>query len=195
MALTQIKSTLLAPQAVGWVHIATVTASDSATVVLEDGGSPDCVAAFDGTYNEVMIKLSNIQGANDDVTFNGTLEIGGSYLDTGYEYHVAKASSAGGATYGGQASTDDSSLQLTRNTGSTTGEHFNMTIYISSPDATDNSKTLYWIGGCWSKSADSQIIQGVGSHNTQTVLTGITFSYSSGNIASGIFSIYGLTQG
>ena len=195
MALTQIKSTPLAPQAVGWGHIATVTAIDDCDVVLESGGSPDCVAAFDGTYNELMIKLSNVQGAEDDKTFNGILKIGGSYISADYEYHVAKSSSSS-ANYGGQASTDDDvGIQLTRNTGTGTGEHFNMTIYISSPDATDNSKTLYWIGGCWDKSANPQIIQGVGSHNTQTALSGLTFSYSSGNIASGIFSIYGLTQG
>ena len=194
MALTQIKSTSLVPQAVGWVHIATVTASDSASVALEDSGTPDCGAAFDGTYNELMIKMSNVQTATDDVILRFTFEFGGSYGADTYQYHMAKMAS-GSASYGADRSDDQSVMEWTKNSGTGSGESLQATMYFSAPDGTDNTKGCYWIGSMYTKTPSTQVILGAGYRTEhQQAFTGIKFDASSGNIEKGVFTIYGLTK-
>ena len=180
----------------GWIEIGSVTASSSGTVELNTGGSPDCTAAFDGTYNELMVKLSGVKSANDDVQFFLRFYLAGAIEDDAgdYEFHTSKMQSNSG-DYASTASTSEDSIQLSKNVGDQTDEHQQMTIFFSDPDNTARTKGCYWIGTTYTKDPSTQLVIGAGYHDAAvTALTGLQFRMSAGDIASGVFTIYGLTK-
>ena len=169
----------------GWVELQSVTASDSATVDLETG--------IGSTYDEYMIKCSKVIPATDATALHCLLKVGGSYVTTGYRYHTTNSDDAA-TTSKGVVSDSDSQIIIHPNQGNGATENSNTTLYFSSPDAT-SLKHIYWQGGTRMSTDVNAIGSGNGLYAAgSTAQTGVRFLMSSGNIASGIFTLYGLTK-
>ena len=169
----------------GWVELQSVTASSSATVDLETG--------IGSTYDEYMIKCSKVIPATDATALHCLLKVGGSYVATGYRYHTTNSDDAA-ATSKGVVSGSDSQIIIHPNQGNGATENSNTTLYFSSPDAT-SLKHIYWQGGTRMSTDVNAIGSGNGLYAAGSAAqTGVRFLMSSGNIASGIFTLYGLTK-
>ncbi|MDP7367475.1 MAG: hypothetical protein QGH83_09480, partial [Candidatus Pacebacteria bacterium] len=169
----------------GWIELQTVTASDSATVDLE--------TSIGSTYDEYMIKVSNMHSANDAPIMQIRLKVGGSYQTTGYYSHTMISDSAA-ATYEGIDKDDATAMELGY-AGNAANENLSLTIYFSAPDSTDNFKHIYYSGGCIDHEGNARCSFGTGySSSSGSALTGVRCFVESGNISSGIFTLYGLTK-
>ena len=178
---------LAAPAA--WVCIETQAASNSATIDLTTG-------LGDTLYDAFCIVISNAKPASDDQEF--WLRIG---TGAGPTYQ-AGASDYGWAISGGFA-TDandaaDSEITLTyvaagTAVGNASGESWSGTLYFNNPEAS-NMPTFH--GTCAYIDANGAVKGGFvgGSYLAATAITGIRFLFESGNIASGRFTLYGLTK-
>jgi len=186
MALTQIKSTIAAPQAVGWVKLQSTDASNSATVDMETGIGSD--------YDHYMVVGSNSQPVSSGAHFSARLKINGSYQTTNYDNYTI-VGTAGNTAHEADANADVGSVLILAAVGDATGETGNFTLYFSDPSDTDNSKLIYWIGGDINSSAAGKMGLGVGCCYTgQQAMTGIQFLFNSGNIDRGTFTLYGLSK-
>ena len=186
MALTQIKSTIAAPQAVGWVKLQSTDASNSATVDMETGIGSD--------YDHYMVVGSNSQPVSSGAHFSARLKINGSYQTTNYDNYTI-VGTAGNTAHEADANADVGSVLILAAVGDATGETGNFTLYFSDPSDTDNSKLIYWIGGDINSSAAGRMGFGTGCCYTgQEVMTGVQFLTNSGNIDRGTFTLYGLSK-
>ena len=173
-------------KAAGWVELQSVTASDSATVDLENGIGSD--------YDEYMIKMTNLVPATDSVQPYIRLKVGGSYQTSGYDYHGI-ISIASAATYGGISGTSADFIRLSASTGSASGEGMDCTLFFSSPDSTASYKRVYSTGILHEDSGVVRMTYAVGSYTGATsALTGVRFYFQTGNITSGTFTLYGLKK-
>jgi len=186
MALTQIKSTIAAPHAVGWVKLQSTDASNSATVDMETGIGSD--------YDHYMVVGSNSQPVSSGAHFSARLKINGSYQTTNYDNYTL-VGVASDSAHEGAASQDGGTVLMAASVGDATGEGLNFTLYFSDPSDTDNSKVIYWIGGEINSSGVGRMGFGVGCCYTgQEVMTGVQFLFNTGNIDRGTFTLYGLSK-
>ena len=169
----------------GWVELQSITASDTATVDLEtDIGS---------TYNEYMVKVSSAIPANDDVLLLIRLKVGGSYVTANYRQHIAVGASSS-TNYAGNV-TQTAAMYGAYTLGIASGESADLTLHFANPDGTSEFKKMYQYGVCEDINDYTKMLFGVGSYTGGTgALTGIRFYMGTGNIASGIFTLYGLTK-
>jgi hypothetical protein len=169
----------------GWVELQSITASATATVDLEtDIGS---------TYNEYMVKVSSAIPANDDVLLLVRLKVGGSYVTANYRQHITVGASSS-AGYAGNV-TQTAAMYGAYTLGIASGESADLTLHFANPDGTSEFKKMYQYGVVDDRSDYTKMLFGVGSYTGGTgALTGIRFYMSAGNIASGIFTLYGLTK-
>jgi len=156
------------------VFLSTVTASSSATVDIE--------TTFNATYDEYVLKVTNLYTTTDSVNLMVRMKIGGSYLTT--------------ATY--RSSIDPGTLlneirlfsgNYLRNNRPTS---FNVNIH--SPASTSNEKTIDVFGVCRATSEAEIISSGGWNTTTASAMTGIQFYASSGTILSGTFRLYGVSK-
>ena len=174
--------------------IASVAASDSATVAFESG--------IDSTYDEYIIKGVNLHSASDDVNLTATLGTRGpSYLG-GSNYTWAVWGQNEGGTSTADGGSDTSSIGFNKDSGSGerlgngTGETMDIDIVLRAPSATDNWKKLWWHNS-WTGAASGQSSNNcVGGAQVQdtSALVAIKFAFSSGNITSGTFYLYGVNK-
>lgn len=168
-----------------WVLLSSATASASATVDLE--------TTFDSTYDHYVIVMVSVVPSSDGVNMHAQLKISGAY-DTGANYYyLLEYSNSGGTTYAA-VNGRGASYIVVGGGWTTAGHSQNATIYIDAPSGTSLKKMLYGHGVNINSTPDVQKLNFVG-HNTGTgALTGVRFFYSSGNIASGSFYLYGVKK-
>ena len=179
------------------VHIKTITASNDANVDFEHGTSS---VVFDSTYPVYLFKFINVHPVTNNVTLqfqaNGVGETGfnetitstsfRSYHTeddnhTGLEYQTG--SDQGNGTgyqnlHGGNSNANDSGA---------CGD-----LFIFNPSSTTYVKHFLGMLSCTEQNpaADQAYIGGY--FNTTTALDTIIFKFSSGNIDSGTFKLYGI---
>tara|TARA_Y100001973_G_C5194460_1_gene333249 strand:- start:1938 stop:2729 length:792 start_codon:yes stop_codon:yes gene_type:complete len=174
--------------------ISSVTASDSATVAFTSG--------IDTTYEEYIIKGVNIHSASDDVYFYAVAGTSGpSYLTTNeYDWRID------GANQGGTSGADNGStlgrIGFHKDSGSgemagnATYEMMDVEFILRAPGATDNWKKFF-IRTVHTQAASGQgiyVSTGGGQIRSSTAITAIKFQFSSGNISSGNFYLYGINK-
>lgn len=169
------------------------TASGSATI---DFNQTNAAAAFNGTYKRLMVVISSIKPATNDVElwFRVGTGAGPTYQTTGYSYaNDASIPGAAGNPTGASASRiivagDGAS---NRAIGNGTGEKYCGTLWFDAPELSD-IMPVWYEGGYMS--ADTQWYQynGSGAYTTAGAITAIRFMMESGNIASGTFALYGI---
>ena len=171
----------------GLVKLASATASSSAVVVLDN-------FVDTSTYSMYFIVIDKLIPATDNVQLrvnfrsggaSGT-DITGTYYRAG-NYQYASTSGSGDNT---NSSNTDYSI-LTGAVGTAAGEGITLSGVYSVADGSDGTT---WLRMDWVfKSRLDQLVKDVetASIKATTAATGIRFYMSSGNIASGSFSVYG----
>lgn len=147
--------------------------------------------AFD-TYKTYAVSIALLRPATDDVTFQMRLQdSSGTYQASEYKT-VVHAFADGDHGYGAQTR-----WQLIRHgignnsSGSIIYEDAQMLYYFSGFEANRRLKVrgqaVYQ-----SNSSDTQVVDVGGTVNNHNAVTGLVFFMSSGNIDSGVFTLYGL---
>lgn len=179
-------------EAGAFVLIQTQTASASAAVDFISGLN-------DTSYDSFLIRLDSVKAATDDVGLVMRVGTGGgpTYQTSGYHYVLDRVR-AGSATPAITQSTTGTYLTLTETGGTTglgnaAGEKFTGEIVFADPESSDFCEFSYR-GQYGLALGESGSVVGGGRYNTAGAITAIRFLMTSGNIASGRFSLYGLKK-
>jgi len=191
MALTQIKSTIAAPQAVGWVKLSEATAS---------GDEIDIAVTTGNTYDTYMITGSNIHPDTDDSSIHLQASIGGTLRTDAY-YRGATERLGSNDSTARTVTHDASHLVLMIGIGNdSAGECANFVLYFHRPADTDNHKYLEWFGSHSADAGFSSHSRGGGCYNNgatgKGALTNIRFDLAADGqeYDGGNFKLYGLVK-
>jgi hypothetical protein len=170
-----------------WVLIETQTASASATL--------DFTTGLDDTYDAFEFRISSLKPATDDVQLLARVQVSGSYQTTGYRSGGFTATSGAGTA----AASLTTGILMTHvgaggQVGNAAGENYSGVLRFSNPELTTDFCIFEGTAGY--KRADSITASQIfhGTYDTVGAVTGIRFLFSSGNIASGRISLYGLAK-
>jgi hypothetical protein len=176
------------PSAGAMTFISTTTASNSATVDIEDAMT---------AYDVYVIECVNVVNATDNTNLQMRLKIGGAYITTStYLYANAKNLQAGGSVIVYNSLSDTSNL-LIANVSNSAVRTLSMTVKICTPSSATTQKQVSYTGNYLDSAAyTNEIGCFFGNCTTTTIgaLTGIRIFSSSGNITSGTFRLYGIAN-
>lgn len=165
----------------------TVTASSSATV--------DLTTSIGSTYDFYLITFTNVTSSAGG-TFSARMQIGGSYSTSSYN----AMSNAGYSNGSGNLALNESSVNAISlnvdNLSTTAGASISGELWFSNPTNTSNYKIINFVTGNVNvNSARIATTQGTGTNlSSLSALTGIRFFLTGGNIATGVFRLYGLAN-
>jgi len=161
----------------GLTFLSSATASTSASL--------DFTSSIDSTYNVYMFVLENVlpDSSNKDLDILFSNDGGSSYETTSYKGKSYVITSTGGSY-----ESTISSVFISFGQDSSADDLLNGIVYLYNPSV---SNLTYMTGQSFYNGSD--IIVGGGFRNVSEVVDAVRFSYSSGNIASGTISMYGMT--
>lgn len=177
----------------GWVLLDSQSASSSAQIDITQG--------LDDTFDRFMVDFSAVKPATDNTNLMLRIGTGGgpTYATTGYSWGWRTTSKSGGAdvgsnTYGtGAIIFGPADTGTSQGVGNATGEHIAGVVELANPDATDfpifKVRTVQLNANGLMVAAD-----GGAMYDTAGAITALRFLFSSGNIASGTFRLYGLRK-
>lgn len=171
------------------VLLETITASNSATVEFSIG--------INSTYDTYIIKLSGIIPVSNTQTLRmrGSTDGGSTFLTTSI-YTFAINSTYSDAT----ASVTDkqvngSTINLIDDISFVTTGGVSGSLELYSPSSTALHKQIkISISGYESTADDFKTVEGMCSVSTTTAINALQFYFATGNISSGIFSLYGIKK-
>lgn len=177
---TAIASKADSTSAGSWVLIEAKTAANSATI--------DFTTGIDSTYDEYVIQVQNAIPSATAALWLRTSTDGGSTYDAGASDYGYQANS--------QAVNQDSvaQIQVCPTAGHSSTSGVCLTLFVVSP-ATAAYTQMHWTGsyitgtGLISPTGD-----GVGMRKANANVDAIRFLFSTGNIASGKFKLYGIKK-
>lgn len=166
--------------------IQTISASNDATI--------DFTTGIDSTYDTYVVKIVNLNSASDDVNLrirvliSGTPETGAS----DYAYDILRVTA--GTVTSSNSNSDSILIMTTGGIGSNAGRSYSGSFEFYNPSSTSEQK--HFIGkGVYTRANGVQQMDSFGGRYTDTVaFDGIRIFLSSGNIASGEFSLYGIKK-
>ena len=162
----------------GLTLLSTVTASASATVDVE--------TTFSSTYDAYLLVCSSVLAATPGSQLLIRYKLSGAYVSTAtYSYHQAQPTPAA-ATYSGFNSSASSSIN-------TAMDECNLNMFIHGPASTTLVKQIQYTGSGRS-SGTLYMLTGVGTNSGTGALTGIRLLFDVGNISSGTFRLYGISN-
>lgn len=168
-----------------WIKLATATASASATIDF---------TGLTSAYVAYKLVLSHLLPATDNVAlWIRTSTNNGVSYDAGasdYRYAVGIVNSSGTNT--GAGSTGAAQMVLLDTQGNATGEVLSGVAYLFNPSAAKYGQ-LAWVINGTDTSSGGRSTYGGGTRQTAADIDAIRIMYSSGNIASGQFDLYGLS--
>jgi len=182
--------TIAASQASGLVFISAQTASSVAQIDF---------TGLDSTYEEYELHAINAVPATDAVNpwLRTSTDNGSSFAAANGDYFWSLAAGAGAGTFGmtnDNGTTSATRIQLGLAISNTTANGgFTCVIRVSNPAGTSHNKTIIWAGG-GSNGTNMTKADGVGQRRSTADVDAIRFLFSSGNIASGLFKLYGVTK-
>jgi len=169
----------------GLVFLSEVVASGAATADLE--------TTFDSTFDAYLIVGVGVVPTSNGADILCRMKVGGAY-DAGNNYqshaHAMKSSST---VYAARASSSTSALVIADDVSSAASKDSQFTLIVSDPDSTTKQKKAQWHGIASTSANISESTVGGGVNTADTVLTGIRFLASTGNI-TGRFRLYGITN-
>ena len=169
------------------------------TVTISSGtSSADFTSGIDSTYKEYIFKYINVHGPN------AALQVG--FRDGGTDYDATKTTTFFKASHAENDSDIDLSYRVNadiaqgtayQSLGSTPGTDNDQSItgYLHLFDPSNTTFVKHFISEC-NTNADAGTTQHTfvaGYCNTTTAIDGVQFKFSSSNIDSGIFKMYGVT--
>lgn len=169
------------------VLLDSVTASSSSTVSLGAGN-------WDTSYNVYKVVMTGITPSSDSTNLRmRVLKSGTAQTDSNYDRAYLQYRTD--TTYGIVATVGGDYWETTNNSnGTTAGETAQGIFYLFNFNNT--SEFSYITNETTNLTADPILISviGAGTHKVASASNGLQFFYSSGNIASGIFKLYGLVK-
>ena len=173
--------------------LSTQTASASATISFTTG--------LDSTYDEYIFKFINVKPATDNVQFQFNLS-----TDSGSNYNVTKTTTFFQAVHTEADSTElayKTSYDLAQSTsfqilgdaiGNGGDENLSGSMQIFNPSSTTYVKHFITrtAHSFYDEGAFDTYVAGYG--NTTSAVNAVRFQFSSGNIADGIFKLYGVKK-
>jgi hypothetical protein len=174
--------------------LSTQTASSSATISFTTG--------LDSTYDAYEIHIINARPATDntDLRFQGSSNGGSSYgltvTDTFFQAYHSEAGTSGILEYAGGRDIAQGSFEiiLTNGIKNDADNAVSGTLQIFNPSSTTFVK--HYISRCssnWDAVGEMDTYKG-GYFNTTSAINAIQFKMGSGNIADGVFKLYGLKK-
>jgi len=152
----------------------------------------DIVLTAYSAYRGLKFVVSGVKPATDAVNFlmRFSTDGGSNYLATLYRY--ASIMFGESTTGGGLSSASDSSIPLAQDIGNDATHGYNGEITILNHTSTAFYPRATWHGD-WVGSANSNIVGSGGGHNAAANnVDAIRFLFSSGNISTGNYAVYGL---
>lgn len=176
------------------VLLSTQTASSSANISFTTG--------LDSTYDEYIIKYINVRPATDatDFQFNMSTDSGSNYNTTKtttnfIAYHFEDDSGAVLAYNGSYDLAQSTAFQtIGDQVGNGADESISGTLTIYNPSSTTYVKHFINTGNKYQYSNISINEFQAGYGNTTSAVNALQFKFSSGNIADGIFKLYGVKK-
>lgn len=170
-----------------WVLISSQTASSSASLQFTSG--------ITSTYQEYVFVLNNVVAASASqiLEMQVSENAGGSWIATGYHW-ASTYQDDGSATPAGFVSTTGTYLNpliaLDLSTASRGGG--NGMVFLSNPASSSAAKHFHWNSSTYNGS-NIYSVRGAGAYlGDVNAINGVQFIFSSGNIASGTISLYGI---
>jgi hypothetical protein len=176
------------------ILLSTQTASASATISFTTG--------LDSTYDEYIFKFINVRPATDSVDFefqgstNGGSTYGVTITSTSFEAYHDEADTSSG--FGYDTNTDlaqsTSYQNLSNNLGNASDKCIGGYLTLTNPSSTTYVK--HFIGQVTRLTSNDYNGNDLtaGYFNTTTAINAIRFRMTSGNIADGIFKLYGVKK-
>ena len=171
----------------GLILVATVTASTSATV--------DFLTSFTSTYDTYMITGSSIVSDTDADDLACRIAISGAAQSGSTDYRYAEL----GRSDSGQddrQSNGAAYVRMNNSFGTATGENSNFVMWVHNPANTAIYKCASFVLSEWASPGDFRVTHGGFTYDTSTAAwTGLQFFRAAGgNIASGVFHLYGMVK-
>ena len=176
------------------ILLSTQTASSSANISFTTG--------INGTYDEYIFKFINVRPATDTATFQFNLS-----TDSGSNYNVTKTTTQFQAVhYESDAATalqyrDDYDLAqstafqiIADNVGNGADESVSGFLDLYNPSSTTYVKHFISRVNKYQSDNASYDTYNAGYGNTTSAVNAVRFQFSSGNIADGIFKLYGVKK-
>ena len=173
--------------------LSTQTASSSATISFTSG--------IDSTYDEYVFKFYDIHPATNDVTFQVNFRDGGTDYDatkTTTNFFAANYENDSGTGFAYRSGNDVSQgtgvAQLApASIGNGNDESVSGSMILFSPSSTTFVKHFISVCNAYNASDLSNQEFCAGYCNVTTAIDGVQFSFSSGNIDSGVIKLYGIS--
>ena len=173
--------------------ISTQTASSSATISFTSG--------IDSTYDEYVFKFYNIHPATNDVTFQVNFRDGGTDYDatkTTTNFFAAHYENGSGTGFAYRTGNDVAQgtgvAQLApASIGNGNDESVSGSMTLFNPSSSVFVKHFISVCNAYNASDLSNQEFCAGYCNVTTAIDGVQFSFSSGNIDSGVIKLYGIS--
>ena len=165
------------------------TASASATI--------DFTAFDDATYAYYLFTYTNVVPSTDNSELRVRMSVnaGSTYLSSNYRWVRLRLSASAGSDSLGE-NDSDSKIKIAIDIGNAAGEGLSgKAIYIPSSSPGSSNPGVFIHDNALVK-GDGKFYRNMGqaSNSTSSVVDGLRFYMDSGNIASGIFKMYGVTK-
>jgi len=178
----------------GWIPIETLTASSSATL--------DFDAGINSTYDHYVLVCKGLRPATDDVQLLARIATSGPTWQSGagaYQWGGQLTGSAGmvtgdGSNVGGPTTAMCINASATTKVGSAAGEGIDAVIEFFAPSTTAQRKRFSWRGAFTAASGVDGTFAGGGAYGSTSAIVGVRLLFSSGNIASGSATLYGIRK-
>jgi len=177
----------------GMTLISTQTASSSSTISFTSG--------IDSTYDEYVFKFYDIHPATNDVTFQVNFRDGGTDYDatkTTTNFFAAHYENDSGTGFAYRTGNDVAQgtgvAQLApASIGNGNDESVSGSMTLFNPSSTTFVKHFISVCNAYNASDLSNQEFCAGYCNVTTAIDGVQFSFSSGNIDSGVIKLYGIS--
>jgi len=165
------------------------------TTVTSAVSSVDFTSGIDSTYPMYEIIFINVHTSGGNYSFLYNLQESGAFKSSGNCYEYANQVTTSGGSHEANASTGANDVKLHGETISDgTGYNMNGIFRIFNPSATDNFKAV--LSDVTTQRNDGEATRSSSASYYQTnqnAITGVRFKWSTGNIATGIFKLYGVS--
>ena len=165
------------------------------TTVTSAVSSVDFTSGIDSTYPMYEVIFINVHTSGGNYSFLYNIQESGAFKNSGNCYEYANQVTTSGASHEANASTGANDVKLHGETISDgTGYNMNGIFRIFNPSATDNFKAVLSDVTTQRNDGEATRCSSASYYQTnQNAITGLRFKWSTGNIATGIFKLYGVS--
>lgn len=180
-----IKAYVDAQSSGGLVLVGSATASNDATIDF---------TGLSSTYQAYLLVASNVVPATDSVNTYIRLGTGAgpTYLTGASSYSWAYGYAGHDSTDGGVGDNTSDIIRLSATAGNATGEAFSFSLWLYDPSDTSTYKGVSGTSVRLNQNAQLYTTHFGGVARTTSAVTAIRFFFSSGNVSTGEFRLYGV---